>query len=176
MRGAALVAVALLGTSAWAGSELSEAFGPAASWRCEKDALDPAHQNVCWQETFTAGFGPFTPAIDLKENRDAFIVTADVPGIARENLQVTLAGNKLVIRGKRPAPASADQKTYSSERRFGEFERSFTLPDGVGGGPIDAQLRDGVLTVRVPRRAESAAQKNVSISASGDEPDRLSSR
>jgi len=116
----------------------------------------------------TEGAG-FAPAFDIKETKDAFVFKADLPGIKESDLEVTSAGNRLTISGKRESEKEEKDDTYYAyERSFGSFSRSFTLPDSADAAHIRAELKNGELTVAVPKSA-SAVAKKIPV-ASGDKP------
>lgn len=103
------------------------------------------------------------PAVDIIENRDRYTLNAELPGISKEEVQVTLENNVLTIRGEKKT--NADQKegdVHRVERRYGSFERSFTLPAAVDVNKIDAQFRDGVLTLTLPK-AEEAKPRAIDV-------------
>jgi HSP20 family protein len=96
------------------------------------------------------------PAFEIKETKDGYEFKADVPGIKQSDLDVSLTGNRLTISGKREAEKEDKGETfYTYERSYGTFSRSFTLPDGVNGAAVHADLRDGVLSVMLPKKPES---------------------
>ena len=119
-------------------------------------------------ETAPRWFGEepgFSAAFEVNETKEAFIFKADLPGIKAEDLDVVLTQNRLTIRGKREAEKSEKGETfYTFERSYGSFARSFTLPEGVDGEKIDADLRDGVLTVTLAKKPE-AQPKRIDVKA-----------
>lgn len=105
------------------------------------------------------GDATFTPDFDVKEKKEEFQFSADVPGIAEKDLQVQLAGNRLTVSGKRESEKSEQNETYySSERSYGSFTRVFTLPDGIDSDRIRAELKNGVLSITIPKRPEAQAK------------------
>lgn len=97
----------------------------------------------------------FNAAFEVKETKEAFVFKADLPGIKSEDLDVKLTQNRLTVTGKREAERSEKGDTfYMFERSYGSFTRSFTLPEGVDAEKVDADLKDGVLTVTVPKKPE----------------------
>lgn len=109
--------------------------------------------------------GTFSPAFEVKETKDGFLFKADVPGIEAKDIDVKLASNRLTISGKREAEKTEKGDTfYSYERSYGSFSRSFTLPDGANGDAVQADLKDGVLKIVVPKKPENQA-KQVQIKA-----------
>jgi len=102
----------------------------------------------------------FMPSFDVRETADSYVFKADMPGIRREDLDIQLAGNRLTISGRREAEATGQEgQTYTQERSFGTFSRSFTLPEEVESSKVAAELRDGVLHLMVPKSPEVRPQK-----------------
>lgn len=102
----------------------------------------------------------FVPNFEIKETKDGFLFKADVPGVKPEDLEVNLNGNRLTITGKREAEKQEKTDTYYTyERAYGRFTRAFTMPEGVDPNAIHADLRDGVLTLVVPKRPEMQPRK-----------------
>lgn len=100
-----------------------------------------------------------TPAIDIAEKKDAFEITAELPGMDEKNIDVQLSGDMLVIKGEKTEKKEEKKKDYFlSERRFGSFHRSFRLPDGVDVKKIGAQFKNGVLTLTLPKSGEVVKQ------------------
>lgn len=108
------------------------------------------------------GFEPaaFSPSFDITENKDAFLFKADVPGIKKEDLEITTSGNRLQISGKRDNEHETKTDTvYTYERQYGSFCRSFTLPEGADLDSARSELKDGVLTLAVPKKPGAQAKK-----------------
>ncbi len=106
----------------------------------------------------------FMPSFDVKETTDAYVFTADMPGIHTNDLDVQLAGNRLTISGKRELEEiKENERFYSQERSFGTFSRTFTLPEEVESNKVVADLRDGVFHLMVPKSPE-VRPKRISIS------------
>jgi HSP20 family protein len=102
----------------------------------------------------------FAPAFEVKETKDGFVFKADVPGVKEQDLDITHTGNRLTITGKREAEHEEKSDTYyASERSYGSFTRAFTLPDGVDGDHVRAELNAGVLTIVVPKLPEAQPKK-----------------
>jgi HSP20 family protein len=109
----------------------------------------------------------FNPQFEVKENKDGYVFKADLPGVKDNDIDIQLSGNMLTITGKREAEEREENETFFAfERQFGTFSRSFTLPDGADADHVRADLRDGVLTVMVPKRPEMQP-KRISVKASG---------
>jgi HSP20 family protein len=119
---------------------------------------------------FEQSMASFNPAFEVKETKDSYLFKADVPGIKQQDIDVSFTGNRLTITGKREA--EKQDKTdayYTYERSYGSFTRAFTMPDGIDPNGIHADLRDGVLTVNVAKKAEAQAKK-VPISTPQEKP------
>lgn len=109
---------------------------------------------------FSGTSWPVAPAIDLAEKEKEFEITAELPGIDEKNVEIKVSNNTLTIKGEKTEEKEEKEKDYHlSERRYGAFQRSFTLPDGVDADKIEASFGKGVLTVKLPKTAE--AQKAV---------------
>ena len=98
----------------------------------------------------------WTPAADIYETDAGYSIAIDVPGIKREALQIDIDENRLIVKGTRVID---DSRSRRNERPRGKFLRSFTLPSSVDQGKIGAEYKDGVLQIRLPKRAEQKAQK-----------------
>jgi HSP20 family protein len=111
----------------------------------------------------------YSPNFEVKETKDAFVFKADVPGIKEADLEVTAAGNRLTVTGKRDAEKEQKEETYYAyERSYGSFTRSFTLPEQADVTHIRAELKEGVLTIAVPK-TPAAVAKRIPV-ATGDKP------
>ncbi len=110
--------------------------------------------------TFSGEGTAFMPSFDVKETPEAYILTADMPGIRKEDLDIQLAGNRLSISGRREAEGVREgERYYSQERSYGTFNRTFSLPEEVQPGQVTADLREGVLHLTVPKSPEIRPQK-----------------
>ena len=95
------------------------------------------------------------PVVNIGETTDTVYVYAFLPGVDRDSLEVSVEGNLLMLSGKRDAPHTNEDVTwYRNERFAGEFTRSFALPETVDPDQVEATLRNGVLTVKLSKRAE----------------------
>jgi HSP20 family protein len=105
----------------------------------------------------------WAPAVDLYEDKDNFTVKAELPGLKREDIDVSLNEGALVISGERKAEQKFDEAgTHRVERFFGRFSRTILLPATVNADKIAAQYKDGVLTVTLPK-SEEAKPKQIEI-------------
>jgi HSP20 family protein len=93
--------------------------------------------------------------VEVKETKDSYIFKADLPGIKEDGLDISLTGNRLTISGQRREEKKDEgDRHYVYERSFGSFSRSFTLPEGIDADHVQAELKDGVLNVVVPKKPE----------------------
>ena len=108
----------------------------------------------------------FSPAVDILEEYDAIVLTAEVPGMKSEDIQVHVENNVLTLRGARSFKnEEKKQNLHRVERAYGSFVRSFSLPKTVDADAIGADLRDGVLTLRLPKKA-AAEKRRIEVRAS----------
>jgi HSP20 family protein len=98
------------------------------------------------------------------------IFEADLPGIGQPDLDISMAGNRLTITGKREGSSRGQgENVYTAERSFGCFCRAFSLPDGVDPNGITADLKEGVLTLTLPKSAAVQSKKiNIAMNAPGE--------
>jgi HSP20 family protein len=102
----------------------------------------------------------WSPPMDLQETENGYILQADVPGMKREDIELTAIDNTIKIRGKREREEREEGKNvHRMERIYGEFQRTFELPGGFDASNVEATLRDGVLRVRLPKREESKPKR-----------------
>jgi HSP20 family protein len=102
----------------------------------------------------------FAPAFDVAETKDGYVFRADLPGVKEEDLEISLTGTRLAISGRREREAHDQNDTfYASERSYGGFTRTFTLPEGVDGENVHAELKNGVLVLTVPKKPEVQPKK-----------------
>jgi HSP20 family protein len=95
------------------------------------------------------------PAIDIAEKDGAYEITAEMPGISADDIHVAVADGRLTIAGEKKEERKEEKEGYHlSERRFGTFQRRFTLPEGIEAEKIAADFKDGVLTISVPKSPE----------------------
>jgi HSP20 family protein len=112
----------------------------------------------------------WAPAVDITERKDAYQVTAELPGVGIEDLDITFQDGLLTIRGDRHHSPDADgEKVYRAERRYGAFRRSITLPMHVQADKIEASAQDGVLLVLIPKTQEAHA-KRIEVRAGKGKP------
>jgi len=112
----------------------------------------------------TEFFNTWTPAVDLYEDKDSLIVQVEVPGMKKEEIEVSLHDGVLTIGGERREEKPAEGNDgYRAERLYGRFQRAITLPKPVDSANVKAAYKDGILTVTLPK-SEEAKPRQISIS------------
>lgn len=110
----------------------------------------------------------YVPPFDVRETKDAYLFKADLPGIKEQDLEISVTGSRLTVSGKREAEnVEESDRCYCSERSYGSFTRSFTLPEGINADQIQAEFKDGVLSIHVPKSPETQP-KRISVSEAGE--------
>jgi HSP20 family protein len=139
---------------------------------------EPARELRDMNRLFSTFFEPstgavmrrWTPAMDLVETEDNYVLRADLPGVSEGDVKIELDDNVLTISGERKsAHKEAKEGYYRVERAYGSFARTLTLPEGVDADAISASFDRGVLEVRVPK-PEQRKPRKVEISAGGSTP------
>ena len=103
---------------------------------------------------------PWQPLVDIVETEQAYEVRAELPGVARENVQVAIENNVLTLAGERKFEKDVNKESYHRiERAYGTFSRSFTLPNRVDAERVEAKYENGLLTVAIPKAAEARPRK-----------------
>ncbi len=112
-----------------------------------------------WDEDSTV----WSPRVDVKETKDAYEVLADLPGLNKKDINISLHDNVLTVKGERKSEEkSEDDNRYYAERTYGTFSRSFRLPNLVEQKDIRAEYKDGVLKV-VLKKSEEALPRQIEI-------------
>ncbi len=107
--------------------------------------------------------GDFLPHLEIREDENSFILHLDAPGLERKDLDISVTGNMITIKGERKAEERKKEKGYFySERRYGSFQRSLELPTEVDAEKIEANYKDGVLEVVVPK-SERSKPKQIKV-------------
>jgi HSP20 family protein len=152
---------------------------PFESLRRELDRLKDDFDHGAWRLPFRRTMfdvEPFwrreltwaaAPAVDIVEKDNAYEVTAELPGMDESNVDVKVANGMLTIKGEKTEEKEERKKdSYLSERRYGSFQRQFSVPDGVDADKIEATFKKGVLTVTLPKTPEAQkAEKKIAIKA-----------
>ena len=136
--------------------------------------FDPFQGLTRWNETLDQFFNDFAntpaaesgllaPAIDVSEDESRLTVTAELPGLEKKDIELTVKDGLLMLRGeKRMEEEKKDAKFHRIERRYGSFYRALALPDSVDADSVDARFQNGVLVVTLPKRPESKP-RNIGI-------------
>lgn len=110
-----------------------------------------------------------TPPLDVHETEDHLVVTASLPGIRPDDVEITMVGQTLTLRGEFKADEHVQREQYLyRERRYGTFNRTLQLPVRVEGDKAEATFNDGILTLRIPK-AEEVKPRQIRISAGSGE-------
>jgi len=116
---------------------------------------------------FPEAKGEWVPALDVAETENEIVVKAEVPGIDKKDIDVTIRGDRLTISGEKKDERKEKKDTYTVyERRHGSFSRTITLPTDVNLDKVEAEFKNGVLTIRLPKTEETKARR---ISVKGEE-------
>ena len=124
--------------------------------------------NRLFESSFTNGggsdvFNAWAPALDVYEDSDNLVVRAEIPGMKKEDIEISFQGNVLTISGERRTEKKADDsKPAREERFFGRFTRSVSLQKQVNSGNVKATYKDGILTVTLPK-AEEAKPRQIEV-------------
>ena len=111
---------------------------------------------------YDAGFFAFTtPAVDMTEDDKAYKITAEVPGLEEEHIHVSVSNGTLTLKGEKQYEKAKNH--HMSERGYGSFQRSFTLPDGIDRDKIAAELSKGVLTITLPKTVEAQRRQKIEV-------------
>ncbi len=105
----------------------------------------------------------WNPAVDITEHDSTFVVKVELPGVSRDDVRITIQDSMLTIRGeKKQEKETKGANVHRTERSYGAFQRSFSLPSSVKADAIEAKYSDGVLTINLPK-AEEAKRKEIEV-------------
>jgi HSP20 family protein len=110
-------------------------------------------------DRFAPGPAGWQPPVDLYETADAYVLTAEIPGVARDDLDIQTGDGRLVLSGVRQERAVACEQFHRLERGHGSFQRSFQLPLPIDDAAVTADLKDGVLTIRIPKLSAPSTRR-----------------
>lgn len=110
----------------------------------------------------------FIPALDIVEDEKNLVIKVDAPGMTQKDVSVEIQDDQLIVKGERKEEEEVKKKNvYISERRYGSFLRRIRLPDYVEAEKTQAKMKDGVLTITIPKK-EEAKKKSVSVKIQGE--------
>ena len=141
-------------------SELVQAFDRFAALRDEMDRLFDGSFGPVFRAP--GSFSRWAPALDVYQDKNQFTVVAELPGMKKEEIELSLQNGVLTISGERKEEKKGEEG-YRNERYFGRFQRSVTLPTSVDGNKVKASYQDGILKVALPK-AEEAKPKQIEVS------------
>jgi len=131
-----------------------------------RDEIDRLFESPLGETRTSQLLSGWTPALDVYEEQDHFIVKAELPGLKKEDIEVSFHDGGLSISGERKSETKhEDAEVYRAERFFGRFQRTVTLPAPVAVDKARASYQDGVLTVTLPK-TEEAKSKHIDVSVS----------
>ncbi|MFB3854183.1 MAG: Hsp20/alpha crystallin family protein [Vicinamibacterales bacterium] len=93
----------------------------------------------------------WVPPVDIYETRDRYVITAELPGLGRDDFQVQLQDGKLTLRGRRPKERVCCEQYHQVERGHGHFGRTFAIPQSCDPDRVAAELEDGLVTITIPK-------------------------
>jgi len=148
---------------------------------------DPYREIASLQDRLNRAFGGYgnrerddemqlaawAPPVDIAEEKDRILITAELPGFKESEIEIQTENGMLTLRGERKFEKETDGKSYHRvERSYGQFVRSFSLPNNVDREKIQATFRDGLLQVELPKR-EDAKPRTIRISGGSDRPETI---
>jgi len=132
-------------------------FGDVESWLAPWEGFFPRRRFLDdLLRDWPAAPRAFAPAVELSENDSRYTITVEIPGVKKDDVHVDLREGMLVIHGeKKSEREEKKERSRYVERSYGSFSRSFSLPSDADADRLDASFKDGVLTINIPRTAES---------------------
>lgn len=113
-----------------------------------------------WGEDSALAPSLWSPATDITEREDAYVVKLELPGVSKRDVTISLRGHTLTVRGDKKQEKESEESNYRRvERSYGSFERSFTLPDSAAADRVEASFVDGILMITVPKAGEAQAKQ-----------------
>ena len=130
---------------------------PFREFAAMQDRMNRLFGNVYLRDEDTGMRGSWAPPVDIFETEHHdLVVRAELPGLSREDIEVTVENNTLILKGEKKFDAQVKEENYRRiERAYGTFHRSFTLPNTVDTSKVAADFKNGVLTVKLPFREEA---------------------
>jgi HSP20 family protein len=136
-------------------------------WSNLRDEINNLFESPFWSAPTrqTQLFNGWTPALDLYQTNDDVVAMIELPGMRKEDIELSLHDGMLTISGERKAEVANGEKTARTERFVGKFRRSISLPTRVDAGKVSATYKDGILTVTLPK-AEEVKPKQIQVNVS----------
>ena len=135
-------------------------------WRAVRDPFQDGLDLFTAPFDLLRSYGELTPRLDLRETDDEIVVSADVPGVAPEDLELEIHEDVLTLKGERKAETEKDdERGHTRERVFGSFHRRIRLPAPVDASQAEAKHENGVVTIRLPK-SEEARPRRIAVRAS----------
>ncbi|HEY2103651.1 MAG TPA: Hsp20/alpha crystallin family protein [Chthoniobacterales bacterium] len=133
-------------------------------WSNLRDELDSLFEMPFWSNFGRQSqlFSGWSPALDLYQTNDNVVARVELPGMRKEDIEISLQEGMLTISGERKSEAPENDKAERSERYVGKFRRSIALPTQVDPNKVTANYRDGILTITLPK-AEEAKPKQIQV-------------
>lgn len=134
-----------------------------------QDQLNRLFESTRGGQADNSALTTWAPSVDIYENENELVIKADLPDVNEKDLDVRVENNTLTVRGERKFEQQVKEENYLRvERSYGSFSRSFSLPSSVNTEAIKADYKNGVLTVELPKRAESKP-KQVKVNVTGSQ-------
>ena len=134
-------------------------YSPVTAFEAFNRAFAPLFGTETPEESETVARA-WAPRVDILENEASYQVTAELPGIKKEDVEITVENNLLTLKGDRKFEKDVNKEQYHRiERAYGSFARSFTLPNRVSQDQVQAKYDNGLLTITIPKAAEARPKK-----------------
>ena len=106
---------------------------------------------------------PWSPSVNIAENEDGYLLTAELPGVNKEDIDIDLKDNTLTLKGEKKAEKKEEKENYIRvERSYGKFKRSFYVSDDIDVSKVDANFKDGILRIKLVKK-EEAKPKQIKV-------------
>lgn len=144
-------------------------WGRIPNFNALQDQVNKLFESTVHGQGENSAITSWAPAVDIYETENELVLKADLPGVSEKDIDVRVENNMLTVRGERQFETKVKEDNYLRiERTYGSFSRSFGLPNTVNTEAISAEYRNGVLTVQLPKRAESKP-KQVKVNVTSSE-------
>jgi len=125
-----------------------------------KNEIDRVYDEIFSNQNETESVGNLVPPVNIEENADAFKITAELPGLSKEDVKITFQDGTLSISGEKQLPQDVKKRDYHRfEIEYGRFSRSFRIPALIHVGGIEARFDNGLLMVHLPKAEEEKPQE-----------------